>query len=601
MLPRLSIPLRLLLLLAVPLAALLIVGLAGLASINATGTTTAQLQVRLQQSAQLDELSDSINSLSRIGAAWSSNQHDTKQTLDDLNVTRTRIEKTSESYFSSLQGRSLAQAEANLKPALEVMATKVAKFQDGVMDNTAAPLRAALNAEFSAATDAANAQTAQLLAADRESTQRIIAALQSRGDSFFALNAVLGFVGLGLALLFGYYIGRSITVPIHKITATVQAVAAGQLDARAKIAGFDEIGSLGNALDRLLDEKVTTLARAELDNSQLNDSVIALLRAVSRLSQRDLTVRVPVTEDVTGPVADAINQLATETGRVLGDVSRVANQVAVASAQVKTNAESVNATAQDQETEALDTAVKMNHASERLNDISNLAQQCNELARSAAHNTESAVATVTGTLRGMTDIREVIQETGKRIKRLGERSQEISGIVDIINKIAERTTVLALNASMQAAAAGDAGRGFGVVADEVQRLAESTRNAAGQIGTLIKSMQVETHDTIGTMEQAIGQVVEGSKMAEVAGRQIGDTQGATTALVLSVQKIAASSQEQALLSITLRDRAQAMIAGARNTGEQLNRQLAETVHLTDFSRLLLESVHVFKLPAPTLP
>jgi methyl-accepting chemotaxis protein len=310
---------------------------------------------------------------------------------------------------------------------------------------------------------------------------------------------------------------------------------------------------------------------------------------------------VPVTEDVTGPVADAINQLATETGRVLGDVSRVANQVAVASAQVKTNAESVNATAQDQETEALDTAVKMNHASERLNDISNLAQQCNELARSAAHNTESAVATVTGTLRGMTDIREVIQETGKRIKRLGERSQEISGIVDIINKIAERTTVLALNASMQAAAAGDAGRGFGVVADEVQRLAESTRNAAGQIGTLIKSMQVETHDTIGTMEQAIGQVVEGSKMAEVAGRQIGDTQGATTALVLSVQKIAASSQEQALLSITLRDRAQAMIAGARNTGEQLNRQLAETVHLTDFSRLLLESVHVFKLPAPTLP
>jgi methyl-accepting chemotaxis protein len=599
MLPRLSIPLRLLLLLAVPLAALLIVSLAGLASINSTGTTTALLQEQLQRQAQLDALRESIDMVAPTGTAWSSSQLDSKQTLDDLHGIRTRIENTSGEYFKSLQGRALVLAETQLKPVLDVLVTQISQFQDGVMDNSAIPARASLSNELSAAALAANSQVTQLLAGNREATQRITIALQSRGDSFFALNATLGFIGLGLALLFGYYIGRSITVPIHKITQTVHAVAAGELDARANIGGFDEIGTLGNALDNLLNEKVTTLARAELDNTQLNDSVIALLRAVSRLSQRDLTVRVPVTEDVTGPVADAINQLATETGRVLIDVSRVANQVAVASAQVKTNAESVNATAHDQETEALDTAVKMNHASERLNDISNLAQQCNELARSAAQNTESAVATVTGTLRGMTDIREVIQETGKRIKRLGERSQEISGIVDIINKIAERTTVLALNASMQAAAAGDAGRGFGVVADEVQRLSESTRNAAGQIGTLIKSMQVETHDTIGTMEQAIGQVVEGSKMAEVAGRQIGDTQGATTALVMSVQKIAASSQEQALLSITLRDRAQAMIAGARNTGEQLNRQLAETVHLTDFSRLLLESVHVFKLPTPT--
>jgi methyl-accepting chemotaxis protein len=110
-------------------------------------------------------------------------------------------------------------------------------------------------------------------------------------------------------------------------------------------------------------------------------------------------------------------------------------------------------------------------------------------------------------------------------------------------------------------------------------------------------MQIETNDTIGTMENAIGQVVEGSKMAEVAGKQIGDTQGATTALVMSVQQIAASSQEQAQLSVTLRDRAHAMISGVRTTGQQMNEQLADTVHLTDFSRLLLDAVRVFKLPS----
>jgi methyl-accepting chemotaxis protein len=306
---------------------------------------------------------------------------------------------------------------------------------------------------------------------------------------------------------------------------------------------------------------------------------------------------VPVTEDITGPVADAINLLATETGRVLGEVSHVAEQVAAASAQVKTKADSVNAVTTTQQTEAIDTADKLRHASERLAEISTLARECNELAQRASQNTESAVATVTDTLQGMGGIREVIQETGKRVKRVGERSQEISGIVDIINRIAERTTVLALNTSMHAAAAGDAGRAFGVLADEVQRLAENTRNAAGQIGGLIKSMQIETHDTINAMDSAIGQVVAGSRMAEAAGKQIGETHRATTALVQSVRQIASGSHEQAQLSVTLQDRARAIVNGVRTTAEHVAEQLQETVNLTDFSRQLVDSVRVFKLSA----
>ncbi|MBC7982463.1 MAG: HAMP domain-containing protein [Candidatus Obscuribacterales bacterium] len=597
MLPRLSILMRLLLLLAVPLAALLIVSLAGLSSINASGATTIDMQRRLEQQASLEDLRESINSTSQSLAAFASGQLDNKLVVEAVNAARARIETAGASYLKAARGAALRQAESEFKPALDAVSAALARIQDNVMDNDLSAVRAAVAGELATTSARALEQVTTLLNSEREATALLIRASLERGKSFFILNTVLGFSGLGLALLFGYFIGRSITEPVQQITHTVQSVAAGNLDARVRMNSYDEIGVLGNALDKLLDEKVTTLARAEQDNVQLNDSVIVLLRAVSRLSQRDLTVRVPVTEDVTGPVADAINQLASETGRVLAEVSRVAAQVATASAQVKSQAESVNAAAHDQQSEAVDTADKLNHASERLSEIAKLAQHCNELARSAAQSTESAVLTVTGTLRGMTDIREVIQETGKRIKRLGERSQEISGIVDIINKIAERTTVLALNASMQAAAAGDAGRGFGVVADEVQRLAESTRNAAGQIGTLIKSMQIETNDTIGTMENAIGQVVEGSKMAEAAGKQIGDTQGATTALVQSVRQIAASSEEQAQLSVTLRDRAHTMISGGRTTGAQLTQQVEETIHLTDFARLLVDSVRVFKLPA----
>ncbi|HEU4602905.1 MAG TPA: HAMP domain-containing methyl-accepting chemotaxis protein, partial [Steroidobacteraceae bacterium] len=589
---------RLLLLLAVPLAALMVVGLAGLATINATGTTTVELQARLAQQDQLDVMRDAARAdlLTALNGV-SMNATNATKALDKLNEARTRFQAAAAAYVERAPEFRHDRAAATIKPIQEQFTRAVGAFENALLDENLPALRAALSGEPGTVMQQVIEQVDALRADERNGATQLIDRSRERGDSFFTLNAILGFVGLGLALLFGYYIGRSITAPVESLTATVRDVAAGNIEARSNVSGYDEIAVLGAALDQLLDEKVATLAKAEHDNAQLNDSVIALLRAVSQLSRRDLTVRVPVTEDVTGPVADAINQLANETGRVLVEVSRVADQVASASAQVKSKAETVNAVATTQQSEALDTAEKLNHASDRLNEIAKLAQQCNELAQRAAQNTESAVATVTGTLRGMTDIREVIQETGKRIKRLGERSQEISGIVDIINKIAERTTVLALNASMQAAAAGDAGRGFGVVADEVQRLAENTRNAAGQIGALIKSMQIETNDTIGTMENAIGQVVEGSKMAEVAGKQIGDTQGATTALVQSVREIAASSQEQAQLSVTLRDRARTMITGVRATGEQLTEQLEETVNLTDFARRLLDSVRVFKLPA----
>jgi len=598
MLSRLAIPIRLLLLLAVPLAALLIVGLAGLATINATGATTEELQKRLGNQTQLEALRESVrNDLLDTMSGVPSGRLTTAEGLARIDSAKTHFAGDSAAYFAGHEGASRTRAEEALQPLLATVNKVRGAVDQALTDNNSAALRALQSDSETVAARAIPDKLNKLLEQERTDSNRLIVASRERGDSFFALNAGLAFAGLGLALLFGYYIGRSITKPVEQLTHTVEKVATGDLDARSKLSGYDEIANLGNALDRLLDEKVSTMARAEHDNAQLNDSVIALLRAVSQLSRRDLTVRVPVTEDVTGPVADAINQLASETGRVLTEVSRVADQVASASAQVKNKAESVNAASNSQQSEALDTANILNDASERLGDISKLAQHCNDLAQRAAQNTELAVATVTGTLRGMVDIREVIQETGKRIKRLGERSQEISGIVDIINKIAERTTVLALNASMQAAAAGDAGRGFGVVADEVQRLAESTRNAAGQIGSLIKSMQIETHDTIGTMEGAIGQVVEGSKMAEVAGKQIGDTQGATTALVQSVLQIAASSKEQAQISVTLRDRSRAMLNGVRTTGEQLAEQLQETINLTDFSKRLTDSVRVFKLPA----
>jgi methyl-accepting chemotaxis protein len=404
------------------------------------------------------------------------------------------------------------------------------------------------------------------------------------------------FIILVVGGVLGFFIFGRIAAPISHLEEVVNKVAQGDLTARALIKTADELETLSSAFNGLLDDRLTALAKAEQENEQLNNSIIELLKATFQLSQRDLTVQVPVTEDVTGPLADAINQMATETSKVLVNVRHITEQVETASHQVKEQGDNVSRVAET-EREVVDTTMaELSAAAEAMNKIAEVAQSCNELASQATRTTQTALTTVTSTVDGMGEIRETIHETEKRIKRLGERSQEISSIVDIINNIAERTHVLALNASMQAAAAGDAGRGFSVVADEVQRLAESSRNATSQISALVKNIQVETNETIATMDKTIGQVVEGSRLAERAGEQMKDTQNTTANLVQVVEQIAMASRQQAQISNELRERAGIIQTSTQETGKQLEEQTFQTIQLVNFSNQLMESVRVFKLP-----
>jgi len=427
------------------------------------------------------------------------------------------------------------------------------------------------------------------------SEQTFAESLKTNNMFLYASLAVI-VIGVVLASVIGYLIYRSIVDPIARISDTVHSVAEGDYGVRTGLTGSDEFARLGMALDELLQDKVTTLVEAEEENERLNESVLRLLEAVARLSERDLTVTVPVSADVTGPVADAINQMAEETGRVLTRVSRIASQVGASCATVNKKAEIVNATAQAQQIEVERTASELAGASNALVNIAKVARACNESAQLTTETTRSAMATVNGTVQSMNEIREAIQETGKRIKRLGERSQEITAIVDIINSIAERTHVLALNAGMQAAAAGEAGRGFAVVADEVQRLAESSREATAQIASLVKNIQVDTNDTIVTMDRTISQVVAGSRMAESAGQQMIASQKTTASLVRSVGEIAASSEQQARISNELRQRASSMLLQTQETSKELVEQLTQTKNLVQYARMLVQSVRVFKLP-----
>ena len=417
---------------------------------------------------------------------------------------------------------------------------------------------------------------------------------QNQRDLYQSIAVMI--VGLLLASILGYFIYRSIVKPINQISATVGKVAQGDYHVRTRISGSDELGQLGVAFDNLLQDKVATLVQAEKENELLNESVIVLLQAVSKLSQRDLTIKIPVTEDVTGPVADALNHFTSETSRVLQGVRRISEEVARASATVKSQSDTVIKVAHDEQRDVLETIKALAQAVDAMTHIAELAKAGNLAAENAIKTTHTALETVDGTVKSINNIRETIHETEKRIKRLGERSQEISRAVNLINSISERTHILALNASMHAASAGEAGKGFAVVADEVQRLAENARDATNQIATLVHNIQVETSDTVTTMNNVISQVVDGTRMAEQAGEQMRKTKESTENLVSSVREIAQSSAQQALRSHELRARADSIHASATKTTEHLGQQSLITTRLVEYARSLLKAVQVFKLP-----
>lgn len=396
--------------------------------------------------------------------------------------------------------------------------------------------------------------------------------------------------------LFTYYIMRSITKPVSQLVGVMEKLSAGDNSVRANLETFDELGLMGRQFDMMVDQRELVNANIQKENETLNTSIINLLQAVAKLSQKDLTVKVPVSEDVTGLIADALNLLASETSKVLNRVVQLAGDVAQVSQTVKTQSDNVIQVAKEEKLEVEQSNIELNNASEAMLGVAQLAVSCNEAAERAIQNTDKAQETVLDTVQGITAIRDTIRETEKRIKRLGERSQEIGGVVNLINNIAERTHILALNASMHAASAGEAGRGFAVVANEVQRLAENSREATSKIAALVNNIQVETADTVITMNEAIGQVVKGTELAQQAGNEMRATRETTADLVQLVQQIAADSNAQVLTTQKLQERAMQITKSTEETFDQLQEQGLQTEQLVDLSNDLVESVSVFTLP-----
>lgn len=279
-------------------------------------------------------------------------------------------------------------------------------------------------------------------------------------------------------------------------------------------------------------------------NSQNQSAILRLMNELGDLADGDLTVRATVTEDVTGAIADSLNYTTEEFRKLVARITAAVEQMGNATKDAESISTGLLQATQKQAKEIEGAGEAVQLMTRSIKEVDSSAAQSADVARRTLLATERGAQAVRNTISGMDVLREQIQDTAKRIKRLGESSQEIGEIVDLISDITEQTNVLALNAAIQAASAGEAGRGFSVVAEEVQRLAERSAEATKQIGALVKTIQGDTHDAVAAMEKSTLGVVEGAKLSDMAGQSLREIEQVSNELASLINSISTSTQVQ---------------------------------------------------------
>jgi twitching motility protein PilJ len=339
--------------------------------------------------------------------------------------------------------------------------------------------------------------------------------------------------------------------------------------------------------------------REQQESKRVNDAnqaaILRLMNELQAVAEGDLTQQATVTEDITGAIADSVNYTVEELRTLVSQVQGTVGRVTDTTQQVEATSTELLAASSEQLREIRDTGESVLQMAGRINDVSGQAQETAAVARQSLQAAESGLRAVQNTIGGMNSIRDQIQETSKRIKRLGESSQEIGEITELISDITEQTNVLALNAAIQAASAGEAGRGFSVVAEEVQRLAERSGDATRQIAALVKTIQTDTQDAVGAMERSTQGVVEGARLSDAAGTALGEIDRVSRQLAELIAQISNQALSEAQSANVVAANIQHIFAVTEQTGEGTRSTAQMVRELSRTAEELKQSVARFKI------
>jgi methyl-accepting chemotaxis protein len=414
-----------------------------------------------------------------------------------------------------------------------------------------------------------------------------------------------GYAGIGVALVIGllfvvaalrYFVYAPVAAEADAIARVCDAVAIGDLSSRVPNPSDTELGSVARSLNSMLDNTVN-LVQTRTERDQMQAAVMKLLEEVGGVAEGDLTVHAEVTADVTGAVADSFNFMIGQLRQIIGQVQAASRQVSTALADLREVTGKLASGSEDQAAQAVEASVAIEEMAASIHYVSENASSSASVAEQARTNAEHGTRAVTRTIEGMKAVRDGVQETAKRIKRLGESSQEIGEIVELIGDIGDRTSILALNASIQAAMAGEAGRGFAIVADEVERLADRATEATKRAGILVKATQTEAAEVMAAMEDTTREVINRSNIANEAGVALAEIQTVSNRLAELIQAISDAAQQQARGSEQVAKSMNEMSSVTRNTAASTKQTAAAINSLALLVDNLNATVSRFKLPA----
>ena len=337
----------------------------------------------------------------------------------------------------------------------------------------------------------------------------------------------------------------------------------------------------------------------EQEAKRINDAnqaaILRLMNELQSVAEGDLTQEATVTEDITGAIADSVNYTVEELRALVGSVQNTVTRVAQTTEQVDLTSTELLAASNEQLHEIRETGKSILDMAGRITNVSAQAQESAQVARQSLQAADSGLKAVQNAIGGMNSIRDQIQDTSKRIKRLGESSQEIGEITELISDITEQTNVLALNAAIQAASAGEAGRGFSVVAEEVQRLAERSADATRQIAALVKAIQTDTQDAVAAMERSTQGVVEGARLSDSAGTALSEIDSVSRRLAELIEQISNSTSREANMANGVAENIQHIFAVTEQTGEGTRTTAQQVRELSHMAEELRQSVSRFKI------
>jgi len=448
---------------------------------------------------------------------------------------------------------------------------------------------------YETATQGAETIIASFLA---DATEKEQAATKKMQDSAaFVQKIVLSVSAIAvlLGLFISFRLSRSLTNQVNHIVQLLGEINSGNFSARTEVVSKDELGAMALTLNNMLDN-ITVLIQSQTERDAIQESIMKLLEEISALTEGDLTARAEVTEDMTGAIADSFNAMSDQLSDIIRKVKDATASVDVTSEDVAKQTITLANKNIEQSRKVASAIKSIDVMVESIRKVSENAAQSAGVSEISRQSAREGAEAVQKTNLAMNEIREQINETARSIKRLGESSMEIGNVIQIINDIADRTSILALNASIQAAMAGDAGHGFAVVADEVQRLAESSGNSTKQIEALIKNIQTEIKNVSSRMDESIGKVVQGSQLADGAHAKLQQIEQVSNQLADLIQAITTASSEQVQVSETISTTMQEIGEVSQESSRSSQETATSMDMLSRTARDLRAAVETFKVP-----